>query len=167
MPKRMLPRSLSDLISRVRSKCVGNRYPQTAAALEQLEIAVGSECKLKFIKRAVSRKSLQNKIHYLSNKARALDTQVQSFTSVKTSTGRVTREWMLKVFLASPHASGRALADSFRLVAGFGNSTISRLSILKIKAAWVDMYVRMLKSNARDTVAAHLRSCRRNNQPFL
>ena len=48
----MLPRSLSDLISRVRSKCVGNRYPQTAAALEQLEIAVTSECKLTFRKSA-------------------------------------------------------------------------------------------------------------------
>ena len=52
MPKRMLPRRLSNLISRVRSKCVGNKYPQTAAALEQLEIAVTSECKLTFRKSA-------------------------------------------------------------------------------------------------------------------
>ena len=50
MPKRMLPRRLSNLISRVRSRCAGNKYPQTAAALEQLEIAVRSECKLTFRK---------------------------------------------------------------------------------------------------------------------
>ena len=97
----------------------------------------------------------------------ALEEQVKRHTETKTSMGRLTKEWILRVFLASPHASSRAIADSFHQVVGLDATTVSRTSIGRIKAAWVQMFVRMVKSTIRDTVAAHLRSCSMARQPFL
>ena len=74
---------------------------------------------------------------------------------------------MLRVFLAAPHTSGRALADSFHLVAGFDSTTVSRPTIGSIKAAWADMYIRMVKRMVRDFVEGHLRYCERARRPFV
>ena len=106
-------------------------------------------------------------MQYLKRRITALEQEVNRHTETKTAMGRLTKEWILRVFLASPHASSRAIADSFHLVVGLDATTVSRTSIGRIKAAWVEMFVRMVKSKTRDTVAAHLRSCSMARQPFL
>ena len=74
--------------------------------------------------------------------------------------------WILRVFLAAPHASGRALAGCFRVVAGFDSNKVSRVTIMKIKAAWVEMYTRMVFNVCRKFVEAHVHSCKRNGRKF-
>ena len=112
-------------------------------------------------------RTLTNKVHYMKRRITTLEAQVKSHTESKNSMNRLTKEWILRVFLASPHASSRAIADSFHQVVGLDATTVSRTSIGKIKAAWVDMFVSMVKSKIRDTVAAHLRSCSMARRPFL
>ena len=112
-------------------------------------------------------KALRNKVQYMKKRITALEEQVKRHTETKTSMGRLTKEWILRVFLASPHASSRAIADSFHQVVGLDATTVSRTSIGRIKAAWVEMFVRMVKSKTRDAVAAHLRSCSMARRPFL
>ena len=51
----------------------------------------------------------------------ALRTELAKHTVTKTKQGRIEQEWIARVILAAPHASGRALAQAFRDVAGFKN----------------------------------------------
>ena len=112
-------------------------------------------------------KTQRNRFQYMKRRIAALAEEVKRHTETKTSTGRLTKEWILRVFLASPHASSRAIAQSFHQVVGLDATTVGRTSIGKIKAAWVEMFLRMVKSKIRDTVAAHLRSCSMAQRPFL
>ena len=112
-------------------------------------------------------KTQRNRFQYMKRRIAALGEEVKRHTETKTSTGRLTKEWILRVFLASPHASSRAIAQSFHQVVGLDATTVGRTSIGKIKAAWVEMFLRMVKSKIRDTVAAHLRSCSMAQRPFL
>ena len=43
------------------------------------------------------------------------------------------------VFLTAPHTSGRALADAFRLIAGFDANTVSKTTIGKIRDIQLDV----------------------------
>lgn len=115
----------------------------------------------------LSGKAMRNKMSYMKRRIATLEEQVKCHTETKTSMGRLTKEWILRVFLASPHSSSRAIAASFHLVVGLDATTVSRTSIGKIKAAWVEMFVRLVKSKTGDTVAAHLRSCKMARRPFL
>ena len=126
-----------------------------------------SELNVTFKRVMMGARTMQTQLQYMKRRIKALEGQIQIHTATKTSTGRLTKEWILRVFLASPHTSARSLADSFHLVAGLDATTVSRPSIGKIKAAWVDMFVRMVKSKCSDTVAAHLRSCLRKRRPFM
>ena len=96
----------------------------------------------------------------------ALQNELAKYKSPKAIGGRVSTAWILRVFLAAPHVSGRALADSFRVAAGFDSTTVSRPSILKIKAAWVEMYTRMVFKVCREWVEAHMNSSKRNGRKF-
>ena len=164
---RILLRNLSELVATVRALIVADKYPRTVAALDELQNAVGDEFKRYFRKRMATFRTKQNKIAYLQKKVKELERQVRSHTETKTLTRCLTTDWILKVMLASPHTSGRSLADSFHLVAGFDGTTVSRPSIGKIKAAWVEMYLSMVKSKIRDTVAAQLRPCANGMRTFL
>ena len=64
------------------------------------------------------------------------------------------------MFLAAPHASARALAHSFRAVAGTDKSTVSRPTISIIEDAWVEMYEEMIFTSARGIVGMHLASAK-------
>ena len=163
----MLFRDLSERVATVRALIAADKYPRTAAALDELQNAVGAEFKRYFRKRMATFRTKQNKIAYLNRKVSALQRQVRSHTETKTLARSLTTDWILKVILASPHTSGRSLAESFHLVAGFDRTTVSRPSIGKIKAAWVEMYLSMVKSKIRDTVAAHLRPCANGMRTFL
>jgi len=92
-------RGLSALVAKVRSKVTADKHPKTVAALEALKVAARSEFKFKFSKGLPPTKTLQNKINYLANKVKALQSQVQTYTSTKTSAGRVTQEWILRSVL--------------------------------------------------------------------
>jgi len=85
-----------------------------------------------------------------------LRAELQRHTSTKTVGGRVSQEWLMRVFLAAPHASARALAHSFRAVAGTDDCTVSRPTISKIKDAWVELYKDMIYTSARGIVATHM-----------
>ena len=148
--------SISIIIQRARSTVDADRHPLTFEALAQLQDAVTREFPFILQRTPICVKRLRNKINYLSKKVEALQSQLDSLTSTKNSLGHLTNDWILKVILASPHASGRALADSFRLVAGFDSNVVSRPSIAKIKAAWVEMFLKMVNNKIRDRVAATL-----------
>ena len=151
----------------MRSELVADKHPRTAAALQELQLAAKAEIKVRFKRRLQRRRGMRNKMYYLSRKVKKLESELESYKSAKSRQGRVSNEWMLRVFLAAPHTSGRALADSFHLVAGFDSTTVSRPSIRSIKAAWADMYIRMGKRMVRDIVKDHLRDCERARRPFV
>ena len=85
-----------------------------------------------------------------------LTAELQRHTSTKTLGGRVSQEWLMRVFLAAPHAFARALAPSFRVVVGTDDCTASRPTLSKIEDAWVEMYKEMTYKFARGVVATHL-----------
>ena len=97
-------------------------------------------------------------LYRAKKKVKTLEAEVHRHISSKTVGGRVSREWLLRVFLAAPHSSARALAHSFRAVAGTDDCTVSRPTISKIKDAWVEMYVEMVHKSARNAVEAHIAS---------
>ena len=163
--------TIREVLAQLRLEVNAKKHPRTAAALRELECAMLAEASDKTRQHTSRlRKAWRNKVNYLNNKISSLKSKLAAFTLHHTSTGRVTQDWILKVFLASPHASGRALADSFRLVAGFDSNAggaTSRPSIAKIKAAWVEMFVPMVKASVRDNISAGLRTCAHTSRPFL
>ena len=160
--------TIGDLVRRVRLQVNANKHPRTLEALKALEHAMHAEfTKSRLRKSLQGNRALRNRVYYLQTKMDCLQGELDSYKSTKTSSGRVNAEWIVKVFLASPHASARALADSFRLVAGAESGIVSRESIHKIKCAWVEMYVSMAMNNTRELVNGHLRSCWRGQQQFL
>ena len=54
--------NLKELIARVRSKLVADKHPRTAAALQELELAVKAEIKVKFKQRLQPRRGMRNKM---------------------------------------------------------------------------------------------------------
>ena len=103
----------------------------------------------------------------LQTKVNKLEDEIAKYTSPQAKSGRVSIAWILRAFLASPHASGRALASSFRVVTGLDSTTVSRSTIMKIKAAWVEMFTCMVFNVCRKFVDAHVLSCKRNRRPFV
>ena len=67
---------------------------------------------------------------------------------------RVSEEWLLRVMLAAPNVSGRALAESFASLVGSDRRRIDRESIKSIRAAFLEMYKDMLFSTVRDFIDA-------------
>ena len=162
-------RNLWELMKRLRSQIVGDKHPKSSACLEDLQTALQEEFNMsfRFKRQSDSHKALRNKLCYLRKKVTNLEAEVDTYKKTKTSKYRVAKEWILRVFLAAPHASGRALAESFHLVAGFDSTTVSRPTIGVIKAAWVEMYINMVTSEARGVVEACVRSAERLKRPFV
>ena len=84
-----------------------------------------------------------------------MEAQVQRHESTKTIGGRVSQEWLLRAFLAAPHASARALAHSFKVAAGTDACTNSRPTMTKIRDAWTEMYKAMVYTSTRKAVETH------------
>ena len=168
--KRPLRGTIVELVTRLQLQINAEKHPRTAEALSELQQAVKAELTNKAGgKKVQGHRALQNKVYYLQKKVDALESEVKKYKEQNNSSvdGRLTSEWILRVFLASPHASGRALADSFRLVAGEEEGIVSRWSIHKIKCAWVEMYISMVMKMASQTVQGHFRSQWRDKQQFL
>ena len=82
---KILLRNLSELVATVRALIAADTYPRTAAALDELQNAVGAEFKRYFRKRMATFRTKQNKIAYLNRKVSALQRQVRSHTENRSS----------------------------------------------------------------------------------
>ena len=71
--------------------------------------------------------------------------------------GRIADEWVVRTFIANPHVTGRALAETIHLAAGTDATVVGRTSIKKIKDAWVEMYKEMAFNNLAAVFASHWR----------
>ena len=163
---RGLPFRLSQLLytMQARVRFAGGVHPHTAAATSALRAALDEE----FPRRSVAkhlevsawqqRNKSRMKAWRLQRQVAELEAEVQRLMSSKTVGGRVSQEWLLRVCLAAPHASARAVAHSFRAVAGTDECTVSRPTISRIKDAWTDMYNEMVVKSARGVVSAHVAS---------
>ena len=58
--------------------------------------------------------------------------------------GRLSEEWIGRIIGCAPHVSGRALAETIGFAEGHDKSIVSRWSIPRIRAAWVEMYTNMV-----------------------
>ena len=90
----------------------------------------------------------------LTTKVENLRTQVARHTAAKTKEGRIEQEWIVRVILAAPHASGRAVAQAFRDVAGTDSCTVNRTTIGFIKDAWAETYREMFFKYVADLMAS-------------
>ena len=141
---------------------LGDAHPRTTTALNALLCALAAE--FPYLRAPRQRMPLmaryRKQIRRLKRQVTKLNAELQRHVSTKTVGGRVSQEWLTRVFLAAPHASARALAHSFRAVAGTDESTVSRAAISKIKDAWIEMYKEMSFTSARGLVGTHLASAK-------
>ena len=79
-------------------------------------------------------------IYRLRRRNENLTAQVARLTAGKGEGGRLTAECHAAFFLASPVATGRALARCFRDLLGPSGVVVSRPSIEGIRDAWVELY---------------------------
>ena len=94
---------------------------------------------------------------YLTRTVRKLKEDLKRYQQTKDASekgakGIVSKEWILRVMLASVHSSARALAVSFRLCNGTDENTVSRPTITKIKSTWAAMYVPMVLKAAKERI---------------
>ena len=71
---------------------------------------------------------------------------------------RISEEWLLRVILAAPNVSGRALAESFTALVGSDRHMIHRDSIKCIRAAFVEMWKELTFSTVREFIDAQCRA---------
>ena len=167
------PAQLGPLVTKLRdlalafqahfARCgLASAYPRTATALNALQCSLAAEFPYSRAPRQQRKQScvakLRQRAYRLKKQVMKLEAELRRHTSTKTVGGRVSQEWLMRVFLAAPHSSARALAHSFRAVAGTDDCTVSHPTISKIKDAWVEMYKEMTYTSAREVVATHLAS---------
>ena len=73
----------------------------------------------------------------------------------------MSQEWILRVLMSAPTMSGRALAASFRMALGIDGNAISRVSISRIKDAFLEMWSDMNHAALRRFVSAQYRAVSR------
>ena len=148
-------------------------YPSTTAALAQLEAALEAE----FPQRratcqqpaACSRSGLRVQMHRqrcsrLHRRVDELEAQLAKHTAAKLAGGRLSEDCYVRVFLASPVATGRALARSFRDILGPEGAVVSRRSMENIRDTWVEMYKKMVLTCCAEMVAAGAAAARQNGR---
>ena len=81
--------------------------------------------------------------HRLRLERDALASKVRTMTGAKDH-GRLSQEWLLRVFLTKPNASARSLQQSFGSIVGSDVTTISRCRLNAIRDAWVELYKPMV-----------------------
>ena len=86
-----------------------------------------------------------------------LEAQVENFKTTKTLGGRLSQEWILRVILSAPNASGRRLVDSFKMAVASDSSALSRQSMVCIKASFLEFWKEMNHSVVRDFLSMQLR----------
>ena len=133
-------------------------YPRTVAALRSLRGALQVELTRKSLcgaSLATRTSRLRMQMSRLRKRVRELEESDRRHKAAKIVDGLIELEWIVRVFLASPHASARAVAQSFRAVAGMDECTVSRPTISKIKDSWTEMYMDLAYNSARSAVEHH------------
>ena len=90
----------------------------------------------------------------MKKKVQQLTAELSTLKSSKDVRGRVSEEWLLRVILAAPNVSGRALAESFHSLVGSDSNTISREGVGRIRSGFLEMWRNMLLASARDFITA-------------
>ena len=83
--------------------------------------------------------------------------QVENFKTTKTLGGRLSQEWILRVILSAPNASGRGLVDSFKMAVASDSSALSRQSMSCIKASFLEFWKEMNHEQVREFLSMQLR----------
>ena len=82
-----------------------------------------------------------------------MEAEVARAAAAKAAGGRISEECFVRIMLASPVATGRALADAFRHVLGDETPVVSRPSIEGTRDAWVGFYKAMAEAAVARMVA--------------
>ena len=98
----------------------------------------------------------------IRREVKRLRAQVANFKTTKTLGGRLSHEWILRVILSAPNASGRGLVDAFKMAVASDSSVISRASLGCIKAAFLGLWKEINHKVIRGFLSAQFRgSCQR------
>ena len=176
-----VPRMTAKLANAIEAD--GRRSERTAAAMAALEAAVkedyGTPCARHRRRqdrvphngriRQDAQKQLRNwrqRCRRLRIEVEGLKRELAKHTEAKTSGGRLAEEWIGRVIACAPHSSARALASSLHLAAGTDTTTVSRWSVGRIRAAFVEMYQNMVHSHCRDEVLKRQATRRRSPDDF-
>ena len=74
----------------------------------------------------------------------------------------ISQEWLLRVILAAPNVSGRALGESFTALVGSDRKMIHRDSIKSIRAAFLEMWKDLVFSTVRSFIDEQCRAAGRD-----
>jgi len=75
--------------------------------------------------------------------------------------------WIVKIFLTSSSQNARGLTQAFRDVIGLDKNSVSRPTILTIRAAWVHHYKKMVMDLAAQRVGGAIASATIRRIPFV
>ena len=97
---------------------------------------------------------MRQRLHRAQQKVSQLEAQVERLTQTKAPGGFVSQEWILRVLMAPPTSSGRAQEANYRMAAGVDRTAISRMTVPRIRAAFLEMWNDMTHAAVRRFVAA-------------
>ena len=150
-----------------------DRYPKCFRAIRDLQAAVtnehGPQASRSLARRSATGASRGNSrrpdssasrtaIWRAKNRIKELTSELDTFKFSKTVHGSLSEAWILRVILASPNVSGRALAESFHKLVGSDRNMISRESVKRIRSAFLEMWKNLIFATVRDFIAVQLRS---------
>ena len=99
----------------------------------------------------------RQRVARMTRELKQLRAQVENFKTTKTLGGRLSQEWILRVILSAPNASGQGLVDAFKMAVASDSSALSRLSMGSIKPSFLEFWKEMNHSKVREFVSMQLR----------
>ena len=167
---RGLPWQLRKLVIQVQEELATRKgnYPETTDALTRLESALALEFppkakpEAKATKRSRMRvmiptskdaKLWKRQLKRKNEKLEQLQTQNAKLLDAKHKGGVISGDWIVRVALANPHASARALEACFRDICGVDRNVIGRTAMGRIKDAFVEVVKEMHMNQAKKMVA--------------
>ena len=87
-----------------------------------------------------------------NKKLEKLEQEIAEYKQAKDLAGRVSEEWIIRVILTAPNVSARALSESFRMAVGEDHNVISRTSVGRIRAAFLELWKDMVYSSVRSFI---------------
>lgn len=102
-------------------------------------------------------RALRQRLRRETAKVKRLQEQLAAATGAKGAAREVTAEWLVRLALANPIASGRDLAGVLEDVVGSDVPLVSRATIRKVK----DAFVEVIKEMSTDRAAQLLRTASR------
>jgi len=144
------------------------KYPKTSRAFDMLRAAVEAEMrqrrkgvrvapttdqppakKPKFENTSRKHEAMARR---LKSQVVALQARLDKQTVHQVGGKHISSAWLVKVFLTSASQNARGLTQAFRDVIGLDKNSVSRPTILKIRAAWVHHYKKMVMDLAAELV---------------